>query len=133
MHGIGLSVTHWWNGKQQRKSSQSYWPKFLATLATFHFVCLTWIVFRSQDLTQTFAVLKRLTAFQFSTSNLPTSLLLLLVLGFASHLVPIRATTRLRDAWGWLPAPAQAVVVLSIAFGLYYVSGAEVQFIYGNF
>ena len=29
--------------------------------------------------------------------------------------------------------PAQAVVVLSIALGLYYVSGAEVQFIYGNF
>jgi len=25
------------------------------------------------------------------------------------------------------------VVVLSTAFGLYYVSGAEVQFIYGNF
>jgi len=32
-----------------------------------------------------------------------------------------------------LPSPAQAVVVLSIALGLYYVSGAEVQFIYGNF
>jgi D-alanyl-lipoteichoic acid acyltransferase DltB (MBOAT superfamily) len=133
MHGVGLSVTHWWSGRRTHKPSQSYWSKVVATVATFHFVCLTWIVFRSQDLSQAIAVLKRLTTFQFSTSNLPTSLLLLLILGFASHFIPIRATTRLREAWGWLPAPAQAVVVLSIAFCLYYVSGAEVQFIYGNF
>src|SRR6185295_5843518 len=133
MHGLGLSVTHWWNGRRTHKPRQSYWPKVVATVATFHFVCLTWIIFRSQDLSQAVAVLKRLTTFQFSTSNLPTSLLLLLILGFSSHFIPIRATTRLREAWGWLPAPAQAVVVLSIAFCLYYVSGAEVQFIYGNF
>ena len=133
MHGLGLSVTHWWSGRRTHKPSQSYWPKVVATVATFHFVCLTWIVFRSQDLSQAIAVLKRLTTFQFSTSNLPTSLLLLLIFGFASHFIPTRATTRLREAWRWLPAPAQAVVVLSIAFCLYYVSGAEVQFIYGNF
>jgi alginate O-acetyltransferase complex protein AlgI len=133
MHGLGLAVTHWWSGRRTPKPGKSYWPKVVATVVTFHFVCLTWIVFRSQDLSQAIAVLKRLTSFQFSTSNLPTSLLLLLILGFASHFIPIRVNTRLREAWGWLPAPAQAVVVLSIAFCLYYVSGAEVQFIYGNF
>jgi D-alanyl-lipoteichoic acid acyltransferase DltB (MBOAT superfamily) len=133
LHGFGLSVTHWWSSRHPHQSKHSCWAKILATLATFHFVCLTWIVFRSQDLTQVISVLKRITALQFSTSNLPTSLLLLLILGFASHFVPIKATTKLRDAWSWLPAPAQAVVVLSIAVGLYYVSGSEVQFIYGNF
>jgi len=133
LHGFGLSVTHWWTSRHRHQSKRSHWAKILATLATFHFVCLTWIVFRSQDLTQVISIMKRLTVLQFSTSNLPTSLLLLLILGFASHFVPIKATTKLRDAWSWLPAPAQAVVVLSIAVGLYYVSGAEVQFIYGNF
>jgi D-alanyl-lipoteichoic acid acyltransferase DltB (MBOAT superfamily) len=133
LHGFGLSVTHWWTSRHRHQSTHSHWAKILATLATFHFVCLTWIVFRSQDLTQVISIMKRLTVLQFSTSNLPTSLLLQLILGFASHFVPIKATIKLRDAWSWLPAPAQAVVVLSIAVGLYYVSGAEVQFIYGNF
>ena len=108
-------------------------PRQLCTIATFHFVCFTWIVFRAETLTQAFAVLKRLTVFQFSTGNVPTSLLLILVVGFASHWIPTKALTALRDGWSWLPSPAQAVVVLSIALGLYYVSGAEVQFIYGNF
>ena len=133
LHGVGLSITHWWHGRRDHKTRASVWSTVLCSLATFHFICLTWIVFRSQTPGQAVEVIKRLTAFQFSTANLPTSLLLLLVLGFASHFAPPNLTTRLRDAWSWLPAPAQAVVVLSIAFGLYYVSGAEVQFIYGNF
>jgi D-alanyl-lipoteichoic acid acyltransferase DltB (MBOAT superfamily) len=133
LHGIGLSLNHWWSARHKSQSIRPRWRKLLSTIATFHFVCLTWIVFRSQTLSQSFEVLKRLGALQFSAANLPTSLLLLLVLGFASHFAPARVTTSLRDAWGWLPAPAQAVVVLSIAFGLYYVSGTEVQFIYGNF
>jgi len=133
LHGVGLSITHWWHGRRDHKTRASVWSTVLCSLATFHFICLTWIVFRSQTPGQAVEVIKRLTAFQFSTANLPTSLLLLLVLGFASHFAPPNLTTRLRDGWSWLPAPAQAVVVLSIAFGLYYVSGAEVQFIYGNF
>ena len=63
----------------------------------------------------------------------PTEIVMTLVVGVASHWIPTKALTALRDGWSWLPSPAQAVVVLSIALGLYYVSGAEVQFIYGNF
>ena len=133
LHGIGLSVNHWWSARHKSQLIRYEWRKVLCAVATFHFVCLTWIVFRSQTLSQVFDLLKRLSAFQFSTANVPSSLLLLLVLGFASHFAPAPVTTGLRKAWSWLPAPAQAVVVLSIALGLYYVSGTEVQFIYGNF
>ena len=134
LHGLGLSVSHWWNGRRTSHAKQSSWfVKAICTMATFHFVCLTWVVFRSENLSQVLEILKRLTVFQFSINNLPTSLLLLLLVGFASHWVPSKALNALRDGWSWLPSPAQAVVVLSVAFGLYYVSGAEVQFIYGNF
>ena len=107
--------------------------RVVCTLATFHFVCLTWIVFRAESLTQVFAVLRRLVTLQFSTANLPASLLLLLVVGLASHWCPARGFKAALAGWRWLPSPAQALVVLSVALGLYYVSGAEVQFIYGNF
>lgn len=134
LHGLGLSVSHWWNGRRTAQGKRSSWfIKAICTIATFHFICLTWVVFRAENLSQVFEVLKRLTVFQFSTGNLPTSLLFLLLAGFASHWIPNKTFNAVRSCWSWLPSPAQALVVLSVAFGLYYVSGAEVQFIYGNF
>ncbi|HSB29863.1 MAG TPA: MBOAT family protein [Pyrinomonadaceae bacterium] len=132
LHGLGLALNQWWSTRFKRRV-RVWWLKVLCTIATFNFICLTWIVFRSQTLSQAVEVLKRLSVFQFSTANLPTSLLLLLVVGFASHFAPAKFVMRVRDGWAWLPAPAQALIVLSVAAGLYYVSGAEVQFIYGNF
>lgn len=132
LHGLGLALSQWWSTRFKRRV-RVWWLKVLCTIATFNFICLTWIVFRSQTLSQAVEVLKRLSVFQFSTANLPTSLLLLLVVGFASHFAPAKFVMRVRDGWAWLPAPAQALIVLSVAAGLYYVSGAEVQFIYGNF
>jgi hypothetical protein len=58
---------------------------------------------------------------------------LLLAGGYLSHWAPTKLVATVREGWGWLPSPAQAIVILSVAFGLYYVSGAQVQFIYGNF
>jgi alginate O-acetyltransferase complex protein AlgI len=136
LHGVGLSVNHWWNSfrKQSRSATtRSRWRKAVCVLATFHFVCLTWVVFRAENLQQVLEVLQRLTAFQFSVGNLPASLALLLIVAYLSHWLPARLFGAIREGWNWLPSPAQAVVVLSTAFGLYYVSGAEVQFIYGNF
>ena len=135
LHGLGLSVSHWWNRRKgvPARANTSVWTRVICTIATFHFVCLTWIVFRAESLTQVGEVLKRLTAFQFTAANLPTSLIILLVVGFISHWVPAKALNAVRDGWSWLPSPAQAAVVVGVAFGLYYLSGAEVQFIYGNF
>jgi len=138
LHGLGLSVSHWWNRRRgaPARDNSSVWAKavrVVCTVATFHFVCLTWIVFRAESLTQVGEVLKRLTTLQFSTANLPTSLIILLVVGFISHWIPAKTLNAVRDGWSWLPSPAQAAVVVGVAFGLYYLSGAEVQFIYGNF
>jgi alginate O-acetyltransferase complex protein AlgI len=132
LHGLGLAATHWWHARH-RTTTKRRWVKVACTIATFHFVCLTWIVFRAEDLSQVFAVLQRLALFQFSTGNLPPQLLLILAGAFVAHWLPAKGLTTIQTGWRWLPSPAQAVVVLSIAFGLIYLSGSEVQFIYGNF
>jgi alginate O-acetyltransferase complex protein AlgI len=136
LHGIGLSINHWWAGwriRSQAKRREQWWSKSLAVLVTFNFVCLAWVVFRSESLAGAWEVLKRLGAFQFAAGNLPWSLLLLLALAYLGHWFPRQAFAKVANAWGWLPAPAQAVLIVCVALGLYYVSGAEVQFIYGNF
>lgn len=136
LHGLGLSVNHARTqlGKRRRsKPKNTVWTRALGVFLTFHFVCLTWVVFRAPSLADAWQVLKRLGAMQFATGNLSIAILLVLVVAYLSHWSPKTIAERLARTWGWLPAPAQAAVILCLAFGLYYVAGAEAQFIYGNF
>ena len=91
------------------------------------------MLFRAGSLRQTGEVLKRLGALQFTTGNLATPVLVVLGLGYVAHWVPRPALDKIYAGWNWLPSPAQAVVILGVALGLYYVSSTNVQFIYGNF
>jgi hypothetical protein len=59
--------------------------------------------------------------------------LTVLAVGYLSHWVPKNAFEQTRVGWNWLPSPVQAALILTIAIGLYYLSGTEAQFIYGNF
>lgn len=136
LHGIGLSVNHGWAQARKRfgiKPSRRWWSKAIGIFITFHFVCLVWIVFRAPSLAEAWQVLRRLGAMQFGHGNLSTSILLVLLIAYLSHWLPEKVTDGFRKTWTWLPAPAQAALILSLAAGLYYVAGAEAQFIYGNF
>ena len=136
LHGAGLSATHLWEARRRglkRKPRQQWWIKAFCVFATFHFVCLTWVLFRAGNLYQTWEVLKRLGAMQFATSNVAPPVAAILALGFLSHWFPQRGFEWLNTTWEWLPSPVQAMVILGIAFGLYYVSSTNVQFIYGKF
>jgi alginate O-acetyltransferase complex protein AlgI len=171
LHGLGLSLNHWWSGRRRPSNRHSFrgehhppvqaavteselaqdastvgqrrtpnvrriprwWSKAIGVFVTFHFVCLTWVVFRAESLAGAWQVLKRLGALQFAAGNLSRPILLVLLVAWLSHWSPETVTARVDKAWTWLPAPIQAVVILFVAIGLYYVSGAEAQFIYGNF
>src|SRR5712691_1342808 len=136
LHGLGLAAHHAWGALRQRKQWKplnSWWSKTLATVVTFHFVCLTWVVFRAEGLSHTIDIFRRLGAMQFAAGNLALPVVSILILGYVAHWAPTNAFERIRCAWSWLPSPAQAVLIISMALGLYYVAGAETQFIYGNF
>jgi D-alanyl-lipoteichoic acid acyltransferase DltB (MBOAT superfamily) len=135
-HGLGLSVNHLWEAhrrKHKEKPRQEWWIKTICVVTTFHFVCLGWVLFRAGSLRAAWEIVTRLGAWQFGTVNLARPILIVLVIGFLTHLIPRRVFDSASAIWTWLPSPAQAVVILSVAFGLYYVSSANVQFIYGNF
>ena len=117
----------------KQRPRQQWWIKAICVFTTFHFVCLTWIFFRASSLEQAWEILKRLGALNFTTGNLQWPVITVLVLGYLSHWFPKGALEKIRASWTWLPAPAQAVLILSIGVGLYYLASAEVQFIYGNF
>jgi alginate O-acetyltransferase complex protein AlgI len=141
LHGLGLSLNHWWAARKRSSKSAGrsslhlphWWSKAIGVFVTFHFVCLTWVVFRAESLASAWQVFRRLGALQFSAGNLSQPILLVLAIAYLSHWSPEILTARVDKAWVWLPAPVQAALILVLAMGLYYVAGAEAQFIYGNF
>jgi hypothetical protein len=70
---------------------------------------------------------------QFATGNLAIAVLSILAAGYVAHWFPRGALDGIGRGWVWLPAPLQAAIVVLVALGLYYISGTEAQFIYGNF
>jgi D-alanyl-lipoteichoic acid acyltransferase DltB (MBOAT superfamily) len=134
--GLGLSVNHLWEAhrrKHHRKPHQQWWIKTISVVVTFHFVCLGWVLFRAGSVRAAWEVVTRLSALQFSTANLARPIVIVLAFGFLLQWIPQRVFDSASVIWNWLPSPAQAVVILGVAFGLYYISSANVQFIYGNF
>ncbi|HYX31104.1 MAG TPA: MBOAT family protein [Pyrinomonadaceae bacterium] len=135
-HGLGLSANHLWAAHRRRRANkprQQWWIGPMCVTGTFHFVCLGWLLFRAGSLRAAWEVLARLGAWQFSAANLARPVLFVLLLGYVVHWLPRRAFDSIFTLWHWLPSPAQAVVIVTIALGLYYVSSTNVQFIYGNF
>ena len=136
MHGLGLAVNRWWENRrrqQKRRPRQEWWIKAACILATFHFICLTWVFFRAASLQQAWDVLSRLGAMKFETANLAWPVLVVMAFGYLAHWIPKDMLDKIRGGFMWLPAPVQAALMLSVGVGLYYLSSVEVQFIYGNF
>jgi len=135
-HGFGLSVNHLWEAhrrKRKRKPRQEWWTRAICVVITFHFVAAGWVLFRAGSVRAVWDIVARLGALQFSTANLSRPILLVLIVGFLTHWISQRTFDSASTIWNWLPSPAQAIVIVSVAFGLYYVSSANAQFIYGNF
>ena len=109
------------------------WIKTISVVVTFHFICLGWVLFRAGSVRAAWEVVTRLSALQFGTANLARPIVIVLAFGFLLQWIPQRVFDSASVIWNWLPSPAQAVVILGVAFGLYYISSANVQFIYGNF
>ena len=156
MHGLGLAVTR---AVQRARSDRpvSRLGRAVAVVATFHFVCLCWVVFRSQSITQALAVLGRIgegllvlgaaalgdgaaaagdarLAATFSTGNLQAPVLAVLGLALLTHWVPAPFARRLHLTWAGLPPPVQAGAAVLVAAVLYHVASSEVvPFIYFQF
>jgi alginate O-acetyltransferase complex protein AlgI len=133
MHGLGLAATRRWQKNRGRRVATGTGNKVLPAVATFHFVCLTWVFFRADSMAHAFEVLKRLAALRFDHSNLAPSILAVLCIGLVLHVVPRTFSEKVGQTWNKMPSPVQAAVIVTIGVGLYFIAGTEVQFIYGNF
>jgi alginate O-acetyltransferase complex protein AlgI len=137
LHGVGLVVVRLWEKARKRfgfVASQSRWPRLLAGLLTFHFVCLAWVFFRAESLAAAVGLLKQLAAFSTDTANLAAPVVGILGAGFATHFVPDRLWHLSQTLFERMPAAAQASLLFALAIGLYFVASSDfVPFIYSRF
>jgi alginate O-acetyltransferase complex protein AlgI len=135
LHGLGLVAVRGFDALRAKfKIPKAKFGTAIGVLATFHFVCFTWIFFRSETIGQAIGLLKQLFSFTYDTSNLPMPVLLIIALGFLSHFLPDSIFDRIGRGFIQLPAIGQAALLFGLAIGLYFVASSDVMpFIYARF
>ncbi|MCU0655947.1 MAG: MBOAT family protein [Polyangiaceae bacterium] len=135
LHGGAQALGRAWQRSRPRSEGPApLWQRIGWGLVTFHFVCFAWVFFRAPTFAKALAVLKQLTTLTTFHPNLPPRLLLVLALGFATHLLPHALYDRIKERFIALPAPAQAALLLAAAYLLREASStAAVPFIYFQF
>jgi D-alanyl-lipoteichoic acid acyltransferase DltB (MBOAT superfamily) len=142
MHGGALAATRMWQRWRARRAGVREedlpadtlgWSLFKGFL-TFHYVCLAWVFFRATGFSEALLVLKQLFRGGFHFTNLSRGVVLCLLAGFATHLLPDKLHLRARDAFVRLPAYAQGGVLFGIGLVLREVAtSAVVPFVYFQF
>jgi alginate O-acetyltransferase complex protein AlgI len=135
MHGLALTIEHGWLRSQayaRMSGLRAY--RAIAWIATFHFVCLAWIFFRSSSLDDAVQFLSGIWIDNGAQATAPWIVAPLLLAGAATHLMP-EPTRRLLGAGFDRQDP---LAQIAMGFGAFYVilvmaPASSAPFIYFRF
>lgn len=137
MHGAALAVERAFRGRLQVPERGPL--RWIAMLATFHFVCLGWIFFRAGSFGRAMLVLERifsgidlglLAEFQYGYPLI----LPFLILGFLMHLVPRNWEGKVVGLYSRTPLVFQAAALAAVIFAVIQAKSAAIQpYIYFQF
>jgi hypothetical protein len=136
LHGAALAATRMWQRRRERVNTPQDSPVMdvLKGVLTFHYVCLAWIFFRADGFARARMMLRQIFLGGLHASNLSRGVVLVIALGFVTHLVPDRAFDRARRWFVTLPAPAQGALMFLVALVLKRVASTQVvPFVYFQF
>jgi alginate O-acetyltransferase complex protein AlgI len=110
------------------------WARWVATIATFHFVCFAWIFFRAPTLDHAALALGQLVRGAWTIEHVTPKVVLVLVVAGVLHGTPLAWKVRLRETFVRTPAPVQGLVLAAAAVALHLAASAKPEpFVYGQF
>ena len=110
------------------------WTRWVATIATFHFVCFAWIFFRAPSFDEAALALRQLVGGRWTIEHIGPDVSLVVAAAALLHVSPVAWKDRLRDAFVRTPAVVQGLVLAAAAVALHLVAGAKpAPFVYGQF
>lgn len=137
LHGIALGVDKYI--KEHVKLPDFRAVKIAGVLLTFHFVCFCWIFFRADDMPRALGVVSQI-LFHFNASVFPafihgySSVLWLMLIGYALHFTPAEWEQKLRAAFVEWPLAVKVAIVVAMIVLLVQFKSSEIQpFIYFQF
>ncbi|HEX4578178.1 MAG TPA: MBOAT family O-acyltransferase [Edaphobacter sp.] len=137
LHGVGLTTLRTFQTLRQKiqgKQTPTQWGRYLSIFVTFHFVCLTWIFFRSPDVATALAILGRLGSMTFSIDNISLPMIGVMLLGAALHAIPPKWFDRTVEIFGRAPFVVQGATLASAVLLIELLAGrGSTSFVYSNF
>jgi len=117
-----------------RRYASWAWRRTIATVLTFHYVCLGWVFFRAVTFGKARVVLGQIYGFATDAKNLTAPYLFFLGVAFAAHFITNGTFRWVRDRFVELPAWARAMAMVLIALLLRKLAAPTVApFIYFQF
>jgi alginate O-acetyltransferase complex protein AlgI len=110
------------------------WGRWVATIATFHFVCFAWIFFRAPTLDHAALALAQLVRGRWTLEHVTPNVILVLAMAALLHVSPLQWKERIRESFVRTPALVQGLVLAAAAVALHLAAGVKPEpFVYGQF
>jgi alginate O-acetyltransferase complex protein AlgI len=139
LHGAGLVFNRIWNSIFGESLTQGKFGRAFTVFITFQFVSFCWIFFRAPDMASVRIMLKQIIE-NFSPGSYSTvlpaysSVFLLIIVGYAIHILPEKIKEAYRGLFIRIPLMAQLAIIMVVAIMLFQMRSAEVMpFIYFRF
>jgi D-alanyl-lipoteichoic acid acyltransferase DltB (MBOAT superfamily) len=134
LHGGALAVTRMWQRARGAATQRGLLTQVLATLATFHFVCLAWIFFRAPTFAHSALTLRQLAHGSWALDHVSGKVMVVIAAAMLLHFVPRDWEARLRETFVRTPAVVQGLVLAAAAVALHLAATAKPEpFVYGQF
>lgn len=133
LHGGLVCLERWRRDRYGEVQHRNLAQWVLAIAFTFHFVVLTRVLFRADDLGAAVHYVQALLVGHGTAAPWAPAAVATLVLSFALHLVPARMSTAVIQRLAKLTPPVQGALALSVIFGLSAFAIVDAPFIYFDF
>jgi alginate O-acetyltransferase complex protein AlgI len=135
LHGGGLAITRLWQaGRGRRPKGSLGWRHALLVLATFHFVCLTWVFFRAASVPDAMALLSRIASLSMGFENISPVLALALTATAASLFAAKSWYGRAMEAFAQCPFYVHAAALAAVVIAIELLGGrGSAPFVYSRF
>jgi D-alanyl-lipoteichoic acid acyltransferase DltB (MBOAT superfamily) len=133
LHGGALAVTRMWQRARGERAS-TLAGRVVATVATFHFVCLAWIFFRASTFEHAILSISQIARGSWTLDHVTPKVVGMVAVGMVLHFLPTGWDMRARDAFARRPALVQGLVLAAAAVALHLAASAKPEpFVYGQF
>jgi D-alanyl-lipoteichoic acid acyltransferase DltB (MBOAT superfamily) len=133
LHGAALAVVRL--RLRRGTDHRSLWSvKVFSVLATYHFVCFTWIFFRASSVSNALEMLSRIASLTPGFENISAAIALTILASAALLLVGKKWTARIEESFTQLPFYVHAAALVLVAFAIWRLGGrADTPFVYSRF